>query len=73
MDHSTVECGCGFAASGPDQDKLTLVLQSHECSQEPGGSTPWYGWIFSFWGWALIGTIGVVATILIRPELWTSR
>lgn len=68
MDHSTVKCGCGFAASGPDQEKLAEVMDSHSCY--PDAPMPWYGWVFSFWGWAIIGTIGVVATILARPELW---
>lgn len=68
MDHSTVKCGCGFAADGPDQEKLIQALDAHECSLE--SATPWYGWIFSFWGWAILATIGFVIMVVMRPELW---
>lgn len=68
MDHSTVKCGCGFAASGPDSEKLAEMMDSHSCY--PDVPAPWYVGVIDFWGWAIVATIGFVILTAMHPEIW---
>lgn len=66
MQHSTVRCGCGFTANGPDQDKLVDLLEAHTCHTGDISVSCYV----SFWGWAIMATLGFVALVVMHPEIW---
>lgn len=66
---SRIRCSCGFEVVGADEFFNGRALEEHPCPNRPEEYTPWWGFIFSFWGWAITATIGytIIAVILGKP------
>lgn len=73
-----IACGCLFTVTGPDAEANLEAYQEHLeiCpNRPPVADQSWWDVlvenVFSFWGWVVIATIGViiVAAVTGRP-LW---
>lgn len=72
-DGPSFACACGTQIAGLTQEQTLEVIRTHICLEEPGVQdtrAPWYSWIFSMWGWAIVATIGFVVLMTLHPELW---
>lgn len=57
-------CGrCGFEVSGPDAEYVQRRVDGHLC--RPAETSHWYDAVFSFDSLWLIGTVAVVALVVI--------
>jgi hypothetical protein len=63
-----VRCGCGFIVASGDAYMNRRTMEDHDCNGT-SGPTPWYGFVFSFWTWAIVATIGYVVIILTGHKL----
>lgn len=54
---SNIKCGCGFSATGPDQEANKAALEEHKC-YEVSGPTKWFHGLFSFEGAAVLFVVG---------------
>lgn len=72
MSDPSVECGCGFSATGPDQDKLLDLLQAHVCPSEAreAAPKPWHESVFSFDTLMIVIVIMTGLAVILHPDLW---
>lgn len=65
---STIKCGCGFNAVGPDQKVNKEAFELHTCFDGDFQVTSWYSGLFSLWGavilfiatWAIVEIVKAV-------------
>jgi hypothetical protein len=52
-------CGCGFTIKTSDGEAGEYTFARHNCPNTPAADPePWYSYIFGFWGWCIVATIG---------------
>ncbi len=60
-----VRCACGFEAVSGNSAALENMLEDHPCPHRPdAGPEPWYSYLFSFWAWAIVATIGYFLMVI---------
>ena len=72
-DGPSFACACGTEVAGLNQEQTFEIVRSHVCgpvTEVTDSPVPWYSWIFSMWGWAIVATIGLVVLMSLHPELW---
>lgn len=65
-DISNVKCGCGFNASGPDQEANRRAFEGHTCFDRDTQPANWYSAVFSFPGAAVLFVAGWVAIEIVK-------
>lgn len=53
-DRPRIRCSCGFEVVGDDEFNNLRALDEHPCPNRPEEYTPWWGFVFSFWSWAIV-------------------
>lgn len=52
-----IRCGCGFEVVGANEYYNIEALADHPCPSRPVEYTPWWGFVFSFWTWAIVAVV----------------
>lgn len=65
-DISTVKCGCGFSATGPNQTVNNEALQAHQCFEGQLQGTTWYHGLFSFEGIVVLFVAGWIIVEIVK-------
>lgn len=60
-----IRCSCGFEVMGADELNNANALATHQCPNRHVEHTPWWGYVFSEWGLAIVivivaGIVGVL-------------
>jgi hypothetical protein len=62
----SLRCGCGFTASGPDDEALYDMLVDHPCpNRDP---TSWHESLFSAYGLAIALAFAVALMMVFMPS-----
>jgi hypothetical protein len=65
-DVSNIKCGCGFSATGPDQETNRQAFATHACFDGDAQPTSWYHALFTFEGLVIVAIGGWTIVEIIK-------